>query len=82
MRPAEARASAGFLFLGGGMATETQRARRRRVEEFKEDKALARRAQNGEFAEKKRLGVKRREVVELERGSPPFANGAKDGAPC
>jgi len=38
-------------------------------------------AEDTEFAEKRNPRVRRRGGVALERRSPPFAKGAKDGAP-
>ena len=44
-------------------------------------KPYAEDTESTEFAEKTNLIGKRRGVVALERKSPPFAKGAKDGAP-
>jgi len=38
-------------------------------------------AENAESAEKKRVRVKRRDWVQFDRKSPPFAKFAKGGAP-
>ena len=43
--------------------------------------AYAESREDAEFAEKKEGKVRRRGIVALGRQSPPFAKGAKDGAP-